>query len=1627
MKENKLIQRGRYFDTNYNVEDFEPEIDKYDFEKIFTSNLIECTYGIKVDKSVWVTGNNQIVGKYQPSNNNISRRVDTFTKIEGISDVKHVAIGVDHTVILKNDGTMLGVGQNSSGALGLGDDVVVATTFTKLPIEDVAKVVVGNGFTIALKSNGELYFTGYNGNQKFDNLENSNIFIKSSITDVKDIDCGNSFTFILKNNGELYSHGNNTYGQLGLGDNTPRTTFTKVNIDNVKEIYCNALNSFIIKNDNSLYGCGYNSSGQLGIGDVSERNVFTNMASNVKKVVYGINATIILKNDDSLYGCGLNSHGQLGLGSVPNPRTLIKISVNNIKDIACGNYHTIIIRNDNKLLFCGTNRDSQIGNPNVLSYPVDVFTEYKSAEVLGYNKSITMNNKNYLIKENGDYACYGNVKKIISNEGSTYALLESGELWVSGNNANGQLGLNHSTSQNYFTKVPIDNVRDIICGYVCAFVIKNDDTVWATGLNNYGQLGIGNTISPNKFIKIPIDNVKKIACGYSHALILRNDNSLWGTGRAMYLGIGNTSANSILSFTRVPVEDVKDIACGYEHSIILKNDNSLLGAGANHNGQLGKISNNNIEKDFVELSINKTIKIKEIYCGTYHTLVLKNNGELYGCGYNSSGQLGRSVSTNKLEQFTLIHNNTSHICNNHYNSTNTLIIDSIGRLVATGINNYNQLGIENNKTTPIESFTVTNSVLGQGNNRYIAGSGDCTFLVKTDGKVYAIGNRIGGRFGIGSDSTPASTFTRIGFEFNSTEIDYSNDFKIATTNVNDYTSVFLKKSNGELYGVGNNTKGQLGIGNASDCYSFYPINVRNIKDIICGVNYTLILKKDGELLVSGDITNQKALTNQTRLTSEPHKFNLVNSITNVEKVVCGSMFIFFLTNGGKWYVTGTNTYGQLGLGDEVARDGFSIVNMDNIKEIACGAAHTVVLTNNGEVYTAGRNVEGQLGLGDNTSRNTFTKVDIDNVKRVICGAYYTLILKNNGELYGTGKNTEGQLGLGDITNRKVFTKLNIDNVKEISCGLDHTFILKNNGELYSCGFNTYGQLGLGDNTQRNTFTKVDIDNVKGINAGGRSSYIYKNDGSVFSTGQNSYGLLGLGDATNRNTFTKVNIKIFDFEKITDCVVNNNFNLVNNQFLIPAKDTKYYHYEATEDDFNYKEILGSQYPVSPYANDVLELPFNNIKEFWMSKTHSLIINTAGELYGCGKNTYGQLLNPLTTTSLSEFTKLDFENIKQASCGNGFSYFVRNDGFLFSCGLNANYQLGLGHNDVVSEPQMVTTISNVKKVMCDNNFTLALLNNNELYAQGYNRFGNFGLGEDKKDAIIPLFTKIATNIEDVEIGSNYILLRKLDKSVYISGRIRDCYNIEGNNTCIFNKIQTPSSIYDENLVWINPIDDESVSLIYKVNSENSTIEITEKTISGFKVKINDEGNEIIKIEMYINNELITTMTEFTNKYSQFTIPVDKLVLGKNNIIFKGYDKFNGNVYTSAIINKETNAMSVSENSSLLINGKRYTVQSFSESNGKITVNLDRELEGDINVGDIIYQLINNLKVQIKTNNTGMHKDAKLLEMKKVDTGYQEIYEFAENGMKEVEPKVIVNGNENTVLKRPSALFSIDEETL
>ncbi|HBF7704910.1 TPA: hypothetical protein KOX70_003364, partial [Clostridioides difficile] len=990
--------------------------------------------------------------------------------------------------------------------------------------------------------------------------------------------------------------------------------------------------------------------------------------------------------------------------------------------------------------------------------------------------------------------------------------------------------------------------------------------------------------------------------------------------------------------------------------------------------------------------------VKDVICGYYHTFIIKNDNTIWACGLNNNGALGLGDSGNR-HVFTKV--NIDNVKNIVCGDGHTFIRKNDNTIWACGYNNYGELGLGD--TDSRTTFTKA----AVDNVKDITCGSYHTIIIKNDGGIWACGLNSSGALGLG-DSGNRHVFTKVNIELKNNLPEYANNCKMVIGN-----SSYILKNNNVLWCTGYNTYGALGLGDTTNRNVFTKVNIDNVKDVICGSSHTFIIKNDDTVWSCGLNSSGELGLGEN---GNKSTFTKV-AVDNVKDVICGYYHTFIIKNDNTIWACGLNSSGQLGLGDTINKNVFTKVNIDNVKKIVCGSGHTSILKNDNTVWVCGLNTSGQLGLGDTTNRNTFTKVDIDNVKDITCGGSYTFIIKNDNTVWSCGSNSYGQLGLGDNTQRNILTKVDIDNVKKIACGSYHTFIIENDNTIWSCGRNNNGELGLGDTDSRTTFTKVNIDNVKNIVCGNGHTFIIKNDGGIWACGLNSSGQLGLGDTTNRNVFTKVEGHyLYRFDTLNNYTLNNNFNLINNKYIIPSRS-----------DINYRNVLGSVYKEKyDIDNDRIELQ-ENIKEFWMSKTHSLIVNTKGELFGCGDNTYGQLLNPKTTTSLSNFTKLDFADIRQTSCGVGFSYFLKNDCTLYSAGLNSEYQLGLGHNNEVNGLQRVN-ISNVKKVMCDDKFTLVLLNDNSVWGQGLNRFGNFGLGEASTNTIIKTFTKLDVDVEDVEIGGDYISFRKLDKSLWICGKIRDCYNMNSNNPYIFNKIQIPEE-FNNDLLWLDAGRDETLFMNYQAPTTKPSIELAEKTIAGIKLKVNDSNNEIDKIEMYLNNELIHSKNEFINNFVLFTIPLEKLNLGINNIYFKANTLFGDNMYLGATINKENNSINISEGANLFIKNKKYNINSLTNSaDGKLVITLDRALEDNISVGDIIYQLINQLKVQVKTNNTGMHKDMNLLEMKKVDTGYQEIYELEEKGMTQAEPKIIVEKGDNwTAIKRPSMIFSIDETTL
>ena len=402
-------------------------------------------------------------------------------------------------------------------------------------------------------------------------------------------------SLILENDGTLWGCGGNGSGELGLGNNTDRNTFTKIttNTDDVKEIYCGRNHTFILKNDDTLWGCGQNNYGQLGLGDNTDRNTFTKITTNtddIKSVYCGGYHTLILKNDGTLWGCGDNSCGQLGLGNTINRNTFTQITTNadNIKEICCGYNHTLILKNDGTLWSCGENDVGQLGLGDKTNRTV--FTQ------------ITTNTNN--------------IKEIYCGAHHNFILKNDGTLWGCGYNDAGQLGLVNTTNRTTFTQVTTnaDDIKSVYCGSGYTLILKNDGTLWGCGYNEYGQLGLGDTISRNTFTQVTTntDDIKSVYCGMNHTLILENDGTLWSCGDNQYgqLGLGDTNNRYTFTQATINTNDIKSLPNQYDIPTIIKVYDL-------NTGLIETLDTNN----FKNIPVDKFEKIKVLYTNPDETLI----------------------------------------------------------------------------------------------------------------------------------------------------------------------------------------------------------------------------------------------------------------------------------------------------------------------------------------------------------------------------------------------------------------------------------------------------------------------------------------------------------------------------------------------------------------------------------------------------------------------------------------------------------------------------------------------------------------------------------------------------------------------------------------------------------------------------------------------------------------------------------------------------------------------------------------------------------------------------------------------------------------------------------------------
>jgi len=358
--------------------------------------------------------------------------------------------GARHCIVLKADGTVWTWGFNWLGLLG---DGTVSTFDPNHPFTNGT-----NDRHTPIQVHGA-----------------GNVGFLSSISAIMG---GEPYNFALKNDGTVWAWGGNSFGTLGDGTFTDRSTPVQVvGLTAVTSLGGRGYHSLAIKADGTVWAWGLNSSGQLGDGTTTNRNVPvevvvapTKPLSGALAVTGGYDFSLALMSDHTLVAWGDNGSGELGdatYTSRPNPVAVtVSTGLSGVSQVSAGWQHVMALKSDGTVWTWGQNGNGELGNGTTTMSNVPI-------QVGGLS----------------------GVVAVSGGDCSSAALKADGTVWTWGCNDRFQLGDGTNTERHGPVQVAgLGNVIAIAARDYHDIALKADGSLWTWGWNVNGQLGDNTTI-----------------------------------------------------------------------------------------------------------------------------------------------------------------------------------------------------------------------------------------------------------------------------------------------------------------------------------------------------------------------------------------------------------------------------------------------------------------------------------------------------------------------------------------------------------------------------------------------------------------------------------------------------------------------------------------------------------------------------------------------------------------------------------------------------------------------------------------------------------------------------------------------------------------------------------------------------------------------------------------------------------------------------------------------------------------------------------------------------------------------------------------------------------------------------
>ena len=580
--------------------------------------------------------------------------------------------GGGHFLALMSDGTVMALGNNSSGQLGDGtynesyEEPVLVLKEDGTVLEGIQAIAAGGYHNLALDQEGQVWAWGYNYYGQAGVVDQGYVpyatrieaFVDQEITA---IGAGYYHSLALDSEGQVWAWGYNSNGELGIGSYSsqvvpmPVQTTAEETLADISAISAGGYESLALDQDGRIWawGDGYglnpdpfeDSSDWTLAGQLSQDgDVFTAISAG-----YTHNLAIDSQGGVRAWGAVWDPNDEYADTYYNDALTLGDGTLAATKIFSTGYYtSSSYIQLADGSNWCWGSCLSEDGSSTMEVAPkkrmeLQGFTTVAGMDwsMVGLKSDDTVwwwnTDLNYI--ETPMSSTVTDIVEASAGANFSLALKSDGRVYGWGNNEYGQSGTKTDSynvrynAENPAAIVdgdnnPIENISAIAAGGYHALALTTGGEVWAWGGNWDTQ--IGTSISSDGWIDyarlIPdLTNVTAVSAGDSHSMALRSDGTVvtWGDNEANQLGVDTDEEPSATPVVVDGVTDVKAIAAGYHHGVAVTGDEGYVWSWGDYSDTKAQIY---VDED-TPLS-----GITEVAAGYDITIALKNDGTVWGWG-----------------------------------------------------------------------------------------------------------------------------------------------------------------------------------------------------------------------------------------------------------------------------------------------------------------------------------------------------------------------------------------------------------------------------------------------------------------------------------------------------------------------------------------------------------------------------------------------------------------------------------------------------------------------------------------------------------------------------------------------------------------------------------------------------------------------------------------------------------------------------------------------------------------------------------------------------------------------------------------------------------------------------------